>query len=260
MNIVFSIKKGMGSESVMNYRHIFGPIRSRRLGISLGVNLFERKTCSLNCVYCECGKTDITTIERREYVPTQEVVQELDHFFSVTDQKPDFVTFSGSGEPTLHTGLGDIVAHLKIEYPSQKVALLTNATLFKDQSVRNAVLNFDLIVPSVDAISPAAFQRIYGAPHPSLNPADFKEGLLSLRKEYTGSLVVELFVIHGLNDTAEELALLKEFFYQLSPDAIQLNSLDRKAAYDWVKEANMDTLLSVREFFREFRVEIVKCL
>ncbi len=242
----------------MRYNYLFGPLHSRRLGLSLGINLFTEKTCSLNCVYCECGPSATTTVERREYVPTADVLAEIDHFFASNETHPDSLTFSGLGEPTLHSGIGGIITHVKNRYPSQRVTLLTNATLFYDPAVRQEVLGCDMIVPSVDALSPAVFAKMYGKPHPSLDPECFKRGLLALKQEYRGELVVELFVIGGLNDTESELTLLRDFFRQLAPDLIQLNTLDRPAAYDWVREAGDDALLYVKSFLAEFKVQVVR--
>jgi wyosine [tRNA(Phe)-imidazoG37] synthetase (radical SAM superfamily) len=164
------------------YNYIFGPVVSRRLGLSLGIDLVPMKTCSFDCVYCECGATTELTIERKEYVPTDDVCREIGQFMQNTSQKVDYITFSGSGEPTLHTGIERVIGYIKQNFPKQKIALLTNATLFNDKKVRDGVLDCDLIVPSLDAISPSVFERILG-PHPSVTSGTVLEGIISLRKE-----------------------------------------------------------------------------
>jgi len=120
-------------------KYLFGPVRSRRLGLSLGVDLLPFKTCSMNCVYCECGPTTSHTSEVREYFPTNDVVRELDAFLA-TGPDLDVVTFAGSGEPTLHAGLGDLIGFIKTKYPRYRAALLTNGSLFWRDDVRRAVL------------------------------------------------------------------------------------------------------------------------
>ena len=131
------------------YNFLFGPVPSRRLGISLGVDLVPHKTCSLNCIYCECGRTTNLTIERKEYVQTETVIAELKNFLE-PEPKLDYITFSGAGEPTLHSGIGEIVKFLKTSFPDYKIALLTNGTLFYQPGLIEEVRNIDLILPSLD--------------------------------------------------------------------------------------------------------------
>src|SRR5208337_2577115 len=133
-------------------KYLFGPVNSRRLGISLGVDLVPFKTCSLNCVYCESGATTA------EYVPTDDVISELDRFLSVSPNI-DVITFSGSGEPTLHAGIGRIIGHLKLKYPAYKVAVLTNGTLLWNPGVRKSLARADMVIPSLDAVSPGVFNK-----------------------------------------------------------------------------------------------------
>lgn len=241
----------------MKYQYLLGPLQSRRLGLSLGINLFEKKTCSLNCVYCECGPTLKTTTIRREYVPTESVIKEIDDYFNGATVFPDSLTFSGYGEPTLHSGIGRIISHIKTKYPFQMVTLLTNATLFSDEFVRKEVRDCDMIIPSVDALSEKVMDIIYGNPDPPVNPELFMNGLLELKSEYRGKLAVEMFVIEGINDTEEELKLLKDFFMDLKPDEIQLNTLDRPAAYHWVKKADASCLEKIADYFNDFHVQCV---
>ena len=140
----------------MQYKYIFGPILSRRLGISLGVDLVPHKTCSLDCVYCECGKTTDLTIEQKEYVKFKDVKKELEHFWNHNDD-PDYITFSGSGEPSLNSKLGKVIEFIKTQKPYIKTAVLTNSTLFDDPDVRQSLLKAELVIPSLDAVSNKAF-------------------------------------------------------------------------------------------------------
>jgi len=223
------------------YRYIFGPVLSRRLGLSLGVDLVEPKTCSLNCIYCECGATNRLTIERKEYVPADAVIEELRDFLSKGEDL-DYVTFSGSGEPTLNTGIGKIIRFLKSEFPRYKVAILTNGTLFSDESLVADVLDADLIIPSLDAVSEEVFKRL-NRPHRDLKIESIVGGLKNLRKRYSGQIFLEIFIVPGLNDTDEEIDKLADIAREIKPDKIQLNSLDRPPAVPRVKKADYSALL-----------------
>ncbi|HHU75938.1 MAG TPA: radical SAM protein [Firmicutes bacterium] len=223
-----------------NRKHLFGPVPSRRLGNSLGIDLVPYKTCSLDCVYCECGRTTDLTIDQKEYAPTEEVIKELDSFLR---ENPllDYVTFSGSGEPLLHSGIGEIIGWLKENYPAYPVAVLTNGTLLTQQETRKQVGLADLVIPSLDAISEDVFRRI-NRPHPSLDNEEIISGLEQFRREYQGEIRLEVFVIPGLNNTEGELALLGEAIRRIQPNLLQLNSLDRPGTEGWVGPASVDEL------------------
>ncbi len=224
----------------MRYRHLFGPVPSRRLGVSLGVDLVPLKTCTLNCIYCECGETNNQTLERKEYVPLEEVFEELNDYLA---QKPelDFITFSGSGEPTLHSGIGDVVNFLKKEYPAYRLCLLTNSTLLNDEEVRRQIKPIDLIVPSLDTATEEGFVSL-NRPHEGLKCKQLVEGLVSLRREYHGEICLEIFIAPGINDTPEELAALKSALERIKPDRIQLGTLDRPGTEEWLEPADYHTM------------------
>ncbi|MDR2729222.1 MAG: radical SAM protein [Chitinispirillales bacterium] len=207
------------------FRHLFGPVRSRRLGISLGVNMIPFKTCSLDCVYCECGATTVLTTERKEYIPAGSIIAELDRYL-VAKPQLDYVTFGGSGEPTLHSGLGGIINHLKRNYPQKKIAILTNSTPLSDPKLIADILPCDLIVPSLDAVSDDIFYKI-NRPEKSLDCAGIIKNLIALSKEFKGQIWLEIFILPGVNDTDKEIALFKEAAAAINPTRVQLNSLDR---------------------------------
>jgi wyosine [tRNA(Phe)-imidazoG37] synthetase (radical SAM superfamily) len=229
----------------MEYRYLFGPVPSRRLGVSLGIDLVPHKTCSLNCIYCECGATTDLTLERREYVPTDRILEELDDFLG---PKPalDYITFSGSGEPTLHSGIGTIIRHLRRHHPDYRIALLTNGCLFFRKDVREEVLEADVIVPSLDAATDRAFRRI-DRPPKGLDLGEIISGLVALREEFSGQLWLEVFIVPGINDTDEELAALKRAIERIRPDKIQVNTLDRPGVVDWIRPATAEELAHVVE-------------
>ncbi len=233
----------------MKYKHLFGPVPSRRLGLSLGVDLVPYKTCTLNCVYCECGETTNLTTARIEYVPARSVIAELDDYLS-TAPSLDYVTFSGSGEPTLNSALGSIADFIKNSYPRYRTCLLTNGTLFTDAAVRRAVSRIDMIVPSLDAAGEDAFKQI-NRPHKSISCAAVIDGLAALRSDYRGEIVLEIFIVPGINNQPAELALLKEATGRIKPDRIQIGTLDRPGTEDWVEAAGEKTMQKIACFLGE---------
>jgi len=187
------------------YKHLFGPVPSRRLGMSLGIDLIPKKVCSLNCVYCEVGKTTKLTTHRLEYVKYDNVIAELLQFMS-NNPKIDYFTFSGSGEPTLNSRIGDVLNFIKKEYPKIKTAVLTNGSLLYDKNLRAELLDADVILPSLDAASQDVFEKI-DRPNPELNIETYIQGLVDLRKEYSGQIWLEILLLRGYNDSKEELKI-----------------------------------------------------
>ncbi|PKL55207.1 MAG: radical SAM protein [Methanomicrobiales archaeon HGW-Methanomicrobiales-6] len=224
----------------MAYRYLFGPVPSRRLGISLGIDLVPYKTCAFDCIYCECGRTTDLTCERREYVPTDRVIAELDDFLAKAPDL-DYVTFAGSGEPTLHSGIGEIISFIKDRYPRYRVAVLTNSALLVDPEVRAALMPADLVVPSLDAVSEEVFLRI-NRPSPGITAGRVLEGLLDFVREYTGEVWLEVFIVPGINDTEEEIRLLKDAVAAINPDRVQVNTLDRPGTDIRVRPASRPAL------------------
>lgn len=236
-------------------KYVFGPVKSRRLGVSLGIDIIPYKLCSFNCVYCECGATTHLTAEVKEYIPAENIIRELD---SVLSKSPDLdvVTFSGSGEPTLNSGIGRIISHLKSNYPQYKIAVLTNSTTMHIPEVRRGIIQADLIIPSLDAASDDVFNRIM-KPAPGVNVQDIIDGLVSLRKEYKGEICLEIFIIEGINDSEAELKLLKAASEKISPDEIHLNSLDRPGTEKWVRPVSPERMHEIRRFFEPLPVKVI---
>ncbi|MBL0716914.1 MAG: radical SAM protein [Desulfosarcina sp.] len=234
------------------YKYVFGPVSSRRLGVSLGVDLVPHKTCTLNCVYCECGKTTHLTIKRDSYVPVREVQEELAAFLS-TNPKLDFITFSGSGEPTLNKEIGKVIRFLKTNFPQYKIALLTNGTLFYQPRTIKDILDVDLVKISIDAPTKEIFYKI-NRPHPKLDFATIMEGLVLLRKEFKNEMLAEIFIVPGINDTEAELRKIKQILSRISPDRIQLNSLDRPGTESWVKSVDKKYLTEITSYLYDAEV------
>ncbi len=239
----------------MKYRHLFGPVPSRRLGFSLGIDLVPAKTCSLNCIYCECGRTTRLTVTRREYVPFEEIETELTHYLS-TNPAPDYLTLSGSGEPLLHSRAGELIRWMKAHYPSIPVAVLTNGTLFTDPEVRRAVLDADVVLPSLDAATPRVFAKI-NHPHRLLQITEIIAGLVALRQVYSGEMWLEVFIVPGVNDAESERTALRDAIVRISPDRVQLNTLDRPGTVSDIRAATRQELEKISAVWQLPGVEIV---
>lgn len=237
------------------YKHLFGPVPSRRLGISLGVDLVPFKYCSFNCVYCELGATTHLTSTRKEYIPVAGLIKELTDYLK---SKPllDFITFSGSGEPTLHSGIREITAFLKTEFPQYALALLTNSSLLPQPEVRQDLKKIDLILPSLDAASEKIFRKI-NRPAPGISAADIITGLIQLRNEFQGQIWLEIFIIPGLNDTEQELHHLRLAVNKIKPDKIQINTLDRPGTEKWVTDPTEEKLKKIVRFFAPLPAEYI---
>jgi len=237
------------------YTHLFGPVPSRRLGMSLGIDLIPHKICSLNCVYCECGATTVLTHERKEYVPVDEIYTELEDFFK-HNPDPDYLTFSGAGEPTLHSHIWEVIAFLKELRPDIPVAVLTNGTLFGDPLVRQELMKADLVLPSLDAATDTALRKI-NRPRRELQASAYIDGLIDFSKEFKGEIWLEIFLLAGYNDDLANLEALKEAALKIKPGRIQLNTLDRPGTVEGLHPLSMDRLREISAFFGMKEVEII---
>lgn len=206
-------------------KYIYGPLKSRRLGFSLGLSLTPYKICNFDCLYCQLGKTTQAVVERKEYIPVSDIVDELSHWLAANKEeaaKLDFVTFSGSGEPTLNIAIGTLAARIK-EITNIPICVITNASLMSDPVVRNAISQAHLIVPSLDAATDDIFQKI-DRPHPAVRLADVIQGLVELRKEFNGKIWLEVMLVRGVNDSLEHARALKEVISRIKPDKVQINT------------------------------------
>ncbi len=237
------------------YKHLFGPVPSRRLGMSLGVDLVPHKVCTLNCIYCECGATNNLTLERKEYVSFKEIKIELEDFFK-NNGNPDYITFSGAGEPTLNIHIGNVIEYLKINHPKVSVAVLTNGSLLSNPEVRQELLNADLILPSLDAATEKAFKKI-DRPSNGLNVNDYIQGLIDFSVEFKGTIWLEVMILPGINDDLENLQLIKESILKINPKKVQLNTLDRPGVIDNIRAASKIELQNIIDFWQLNNVEIV---
>lgn len=237
------------------YKYLFGPVPSRRLGISLGVDLVPRKVCSLDCVYCEVGKTTKLTLERKNYFKPEKIIAELADYFA-HHADPDTITFSGSGEPTLNLSLKEIIAYIKSQRPHIPLAMLTNGTMLYLPDLQDELLKLDIILPSLDAATAETFQKI-NRPHPDLSIDQYIRGLIDFRQRFTGKFWLEIFILPGYNDSEADLDALYQAVLAIKPDRIQLNTLDRPGAVSNLKAASQQSLQAILNRWRLPEAEII---
>ena len=240
----------------MKRQHIFGPVSSRRLGRSLGIDLVPFKTCTYNCVYCECGATTHWKTKREIFFPVQELYTELTEFLS-SSPILEYITFSGSGEPTLSLSIGEVIRFLKDNYPSYRVAVLTNGSLLSDPDVRRDLLPADVVLPTLSTVVKQTFLKIHRPGH-GISLERMLQGLVQFRKEYSGEIWLEVFIITGINTSDVELAGLRKILKDINPDRVQLNTLDRPGTEEWVLPATrkeLDRVETMLDFATAEKVE-----
>lgn len=221
-------------------KHLFGPVPSRRLGRSLGVDLVPFKTCTYDCIYCQLGRTTNKTTERREWVPLEAILAELKDELT---SRPDYITLSGSGEPTLYSRLDELIAGIR-SMTDIPVAVLTNGSLLWQEEIRRQLKEAHLVIPSLDAGHSEAFQRI-DRPHESITFERMLQGLIDFRKEFSGQYWLEVFFLTGYNDMDSEVERLADWVRQIRPDRVQLNTATRPTAENYavmVNRTKMDEL------------------
>lgn len=223
-------------------KHVFGPVPSRRLGQSLGIDPVPLKTCNWNCVYCQLGRSVPLTNKRQEYFPPEDIIAEVEQ--ALASQKPgkiDWVTFVGSGETTLHSGIGWMIRQVKLltELP---VAVITNGSLLYLSEVREELSVADAVLPTLDAGSAKLYRQI-NRPHPEITFDRLVNGYIAFRKEYSGRLLLEVMLIQGLNDTPQELWDIAKILPRIKPDSVQITLPTRPPAEPWVQPPHEESLL-----------------
>jgi wyosine [tRNA(Phe)-imidazoG37] synthetase (radical SAM superfamily) len=226
-------------------KYIFGPVPSRRLGRSLGIDLVPYKTCTFDCIYCDLGKTTHKTISRESYAKPEEIRRELELTLPNLSKKPDYITISGSGEPTLNQNIGDIIHNIK-DLTSIPLAVLTNGSLFSLEEVREALVGADVVIPSLDALNEVTFQCL-NRPHPSLRMDEIISGFIQFRKQYGGQVWLEIVFCRGINDDQEEIERLKEAIERIQPNRVQLNTPVRPPAEEFAYPLGITQLEEIRK-------------
>lgn len=232
--------------------YVFGPVPSRRLGLSLGVDLIPAKTCTFDCLYCEVGRTTSKIIEPRPFVPVREMVDEIEK--KLMTGEPDTVTLAGSGEPTLHSRIHEVIDGIK-DVTETKVALLTNGSLFRKEEIRKRVLKADIILPTLSSVFENTFRMVH-RPHPGLDVTTVIDGLERLRKDYDGLLFLEVILLAGINDTEKEVEGLKAVINRINPEKIQLNTVVRPPADKRAISLDRKRLEDIKVFLGK-RTEII---
>lgn len=247
----------MKYKSSRGFRYIFGPVPSRRLGRSLGIDIIPAKTCTFDCVYCECGKTSYLTVDRQPFINPESVLNELQAFLSNSlISSLDAITFSGTGEPTLCTHIGLLIREIKRLCPSVLVGVLTNGSLLWDADVRKSLLAADFVIPSLDAPSPNIWYAI-NRPHSALSWEMYIEGLTTFRRVYQGQYVLEVFFIRGINDSFETLNKFLQIFQKINPDTIDLNTLARPGTEPDILGLDEAQLERICHYFEPFPCRII---
>jgi wyosine [tRNA(Phe)-imidazoG37] synthetase (radical SAM superfamily) len=218
-------------------QYAFGPVPSRRLGRSLGVDLVPPKTCSFDCVYCQLGRTTDLTVERACRAPIDDALNDV---ADKLETRPDYLTVSGSGEPTLHSGIGELLRRLR-RCSDVPIAVLTNGSLLHLPEVRRALRVADRVIPSLDVPDEALFRRV-NRPHPSLTFDLLVEGLVRFREEYQGVLALEVLLVGGVSDAADTVARLAPLVERIAPDVVQLGTVTRPPAESGVSAVPAETL------------------
>ncbi|MGB2698560.1 MAG: radical SAM protein [Candidatus Zixiibacteriota bacterium] len=236
-------------------RLTYGPVPSRRLGFSLGVDIVPYKVCSYNCIYCQLGKTTFHTLRRKSYVNPATVLKEIKTAIS-ENKKIDYITFSGSGEPTLNKDLGTLIRKIK-RITSIPVAVLTNGSLLWRKNVREDLALADLVVPSLDAVSSGIFKKI-NRPAMGLNVKKVLDGIKKFTRDFDGGIRLEIMLVKGINDSEKEIKKINEFVKDLKNDKIELNTVIRPPNDPQAKPLKKEKLLKIKKLFDpNLKVELI---
>ena len=246
------------------YKHVFGPVPSRRLGISLGVDLVVSKSCNLNCIFCECGATKKIQLERQRFKDMNEILEEISTV--LTDIQPDYITFSGSGEPTLSLDLGNISKAIKEDLKYQgKICLITNSLLLADENLMKELEYIDLIVPTLNTLTQDIFEKIV-RPDYSTSVEEIRKGFINLNKsKYKGKIWIEIFILENINDNDKNFVDIANFLKSenIRYDKIQLNTIDRVGAERDLKAISFEKISRAKKILEENglnNIEIIKSL
>ena len=246
------------------YKHVFGPVPSRRLGISLGVDLVVSKSCNLNCIFCECGATKKIQLERQRFKDMNEILEEISTVLK--DIKPDYITFSGSGEPTLSLDLGNISKAIKEDLKYQgKICLITNSLLLADENLMKELEYIDLIVPTLNTLTQDIFEKIV-RPDYRTSVEEIRKGFINLNKSnYKGKIWIEIFILENVNDSNKNFVDIANFLKSenIRYDKIQLNTIDRVGAERDLKAISFEKISRAKKILEENgldNIEIIKSL
>uniref|UniRef100_A0A7C6AG24 Radical SAM protein n=1 Tax=candidate division WOR-3 bacterium TaxID=2052148 RepID=A0A7C6AG24_UNCW3 len=225
-------------------RFTYGPVPSRRLGYSLGIDIVPFKTCTYNCIYCQLGRTTAQTKRRKRYIAREGVLAELRKILE-PKTRIDFITFSGSGEPTLNTEIKNLIRDIK-KITDIPVAVITNSSLLFRKDVQKSLLNADVILPTLTTVNYDTFKKIH-RPFPSITVKKIIDGLIKFRRIYKGKIFLEIMLIKGFNDSTEEILALKNVIKKIKPDKIQLNTVVRPPGEEYAHPLTLKELNKIKK-------------
>ena len=231
-------------------KYCYGPVPSRRLGRSLGIDIIPSKTCNYQCIYCQLGKTNHFTNSKQDFFPKEEIIREIGEAITLNEQKTDYITFVGSGEPTLYKNLKDLILFVK-DYTKKPICVITNGSLLFETEVQDALFLADVILPSLDAGDEHDFIKI-NRPHPDLNFSRIVEGMEDFRKKHEGKFWLEVMLMKGINDGRKSLMKIKKKIDAINPDRIDINVPIRPPTENWVSIPDKKTLPLLKEIFGDY--------
>lgn len=229
----------MEAMNLSEYKYVFGPIPSRRMGVSLGISPVVAKSCSYSCVYCQLGRTKHLMDKTKDFFKTSDIVEEFRNYLKENTEF-DVVTVVGEGEPTLFSDLENLIEELK-KLTDKPVAVITNGSLLSDKKVREALKKADIVLPSLDAGDEETFKKI-NRPHGRLDFNKITEGIIEFTKEYNGQLWMETMIVKGINDSEEQLLSIKKILDKLKYDRLYINTPVRPPAEGYVEEPDDATI------------------
>ncbi len=232
-------------------KYVYGPVPSRRLGSSLGIDPIPFKTCNYQCIYCQLGRTNNFTNKRKNYFQKNDIINEIKIALKLNNNNFKYITFVGSGEPTLYKDLEDLILEVK-KNSKKPISVITNGALLYNEEVRNALINADVVLPSFDAGNEKLFIQI-NRPHPSIKYSDVIKGFIDFRKEFKGKLWIEIMIMKGINDSKEVLLEIKKKLNKIKPDRIDINIPIRSPTEDWVNIPDNQVYNLLNNIFGNFK-------
>ncbi len=236
--------KRTASKKLNKNKFVYGPVPSRRLGYSLGIDIIPFKTCTYDCIYCQLGRTTKQAIRRKQLIPREKILAELRKIFN-HKTRIDFITFSGSGEPTLNTDIKYLINEIK-KITDIPIAVITNSSLLFSPDVQKSLLNADVILPTVTSVNNKTFKKIH-RPAPPITIKKVIDGLVKFRKLFKGKIFLEIMFIKGFNDSKEEIVALKNVINKIKPDKIQLNTVVRPPSEEYARPLTLEELKRIKK-------------
>lgn len=227
-------------------KRVFGPVLSKRLGNSLGIDVIPHKTCSYNCIYCQLGSEENTITDLTNYYSVDEIIYELKEAL-LNNKNIDYITFTGSGEPTLYKDLKKLIYEIK-QITDIPVCIITNGSLLYKQEMRSNLLLADLIIPSLDAGNEETFKLIDN-PNKEIDFDKMVEGLIEFKKVFKGEYWLEIFLLKDINDNEDELDDIIKIVKKIKPDRIQLITATRRVANEKAKALSDEELKKIKKYF-----------